>query len=116
MNFYEHTLIARQDVSPSQIKQIQEKYTKIIESNNGNILKFDINKNRPKIVKLYGNDANSGISELNNLFLKKEKILNSINSIFFQRKIGWKIIFKNNKCVLLPLKKIAAFPIFLPRA
>ena len=41
MNFYEHTLIARQDVSPSQIKQIQEKYTKIIESNNCNILKFE---------------------------------------------------------------------------
>ena len=33
MNFYEHTLIARQDISPSQIKQIQEKYTKIIENN-----------------------------------------------------------------------------------
>ena len=28
MNFYEHTLIARQDISSSQIKQIQEKYTK----------------------------------------------------------------------------------------
>ena len=41
MNFYEHTLIARQDTSPSQIKQIQEKYTKIIESNDGNIVKFE---------------------------------------------------------------------------
>ena len=41
MNFYEHTLIARQDISPSQIKQIQEKYTKIIESNEGNIIKFE---------------------------------------------------------------------------
>ena len=41
MNFYEHTLIARQDISPSQIKQIQEKYIKIIESNEGNILKFE---------------------------------------------------------------------------
>ena len=41
MNFYEHTLIARQDISPSQIKQIQEKYTKIIENNEGNILKFE---------------------------------------------------------------------------
>ena len=30
MNFYEHTLITRQDTSPSQIKQLQEKYTKII--------------------------------------------------------------------------------------
>ena len=41
MNFYEHTIIARQDISPSQIKQLQEKYTKIIESNDGNILKFE---------------------------------------------------------------------------
>ena len=41
MNFYEHTLIARQDTSPSQIKQIQEKYTKIIENNDGDILKFE---------------------------------------------------------------------------
>ena len=41
MNFYEHTLILRHDTSPSQIKQIQEKYSKIIESNEGNILKFE---------------------------------------------------------------------------
>ena len=41
MNFYEHTLIARQDTSPSQIKQLQEKYTKIIENNDGNIVKFE---------------------------------------------------------------------------
>ena len=41
MNFYEHTLITRQDTSPSQIKQIQDKYSKIIEDNDGNILKFE---------------------------------------------------------------------------
>ena len=41
MNYYEHTLIARQDISPSQIKQIEEKYKKIIESNEGNIIKFE---------------------------------------------------------------------------
>ncbi len=41
MSFYEHTLIARQDVTPSQIKQLEEKYKKIIESNDGNILKFE---------------------------------------------------------------------------
>ena len=41
MNFYEHTIIARQDTSPSQIKQIQDKYTKIIEGNEGDILKFE---------------------------------------------------------------------------
>ncbi len=41
MNFYEHTLIARQDTSPSQIKSIKEKYTKIIEDNDGDIIKFE---------------------------------------------------------------------------
>ena len=41
MNFYEHTLIARQDISQSQIKQLQDKYTKIIEGNDGNIIKFE---------------------------------------------------------------------------
>ena len=41
MNFYEHTIIARQDTSPSQIKQLEEKYTKIIENNEGDILKFE---------------------------------------------------------------------------
>ena len=41
MNFYEHTLTARQDTSPSQIKQLEDKYTKIIESNEGDILKFE---------------------------------------------------------------------------
>ena len=41
MSYYEHTLIARQDISPSQIKQIKEKYTKIIENNDGNIVKFE---------------------------------------------------------------------------
>ncbi len=38
---YEHTLIARQDTSTSQMKTIQEKYTKIIENNDGNIIKFE---------------------------------------------------------------------------
>ena len=41
MNFYEHTLIARQDISPSQMKQIQEKYTKIVEKNEGDIVKLE---------------------------------------------------------------------------
>ena len=41
MNYYEHTLIARQDISPSQIKQLQEKYSKIIKNNEGSVLKFE---------------------------------------------------------------------------
>ena len=39
MNLYEHTIIARQDVSPTQIKQIEEKYSKIIEKFNGDVVK-----------------------------------------------------------------------------
>ena len=73
---------------------------------NGSILKFDIKEEKDSIIKLFGNNANLQISELNNLLLKKEKTLSSINSIFYQNNIGWKIIFHNNKCVLLPLKKL----------
>ena len=38
MNFYEHTIIARQDVSTSQMNQIKEKYAKLIENNDGKIV------------------------------------------------------------------------------
>ena len=55
MNLYEHTIIARQDVSPGQLKQIVEKYSKIVEKSEGDIVKtenwgllnlsYDIKKN-----------------------------------------------------------------------
>ena len=73
---------------------------------NGNILKFDVKEEKDSIIKLFGNNANFQISELNKLLFKKEKTLRRINSIFYQNNIGWKIIFHNNKCVLLPLKKL----------
>ena len=38
MSNYEHTIIARQDTSASQIKQIKEKYSEIIQKNKGNIV------------------------------------------------------------------------------
>ena len=38
MNLYEHTIVTRQDVSASQIKQLTEKYTKIVTNNKGEIL------------------------------------------------------------------------------
>ena len=41
MNLYEHTIIARPDVSPNQIKQLLEKYTKIIEKFEGNVVKTE---------------------------------------------------------------------------
>ena len=56
MNLYEHTIVARQDTSPAQIKQLTEKYSKIVEKNDGEIvqteewgllnLAYDIKKNR----------------------------------------------------------------------
>ena len=41
MNLYEHTIIARQDTSPSELKQLTEKYSKIVEKNDGEIVKFE---------------------------------------------------------------------------
>ncbi len=41
MNLYEHTIIARQDVSPTQLKQIEDKYSKIVEKLDGNIVKLE---------------------------------------------------------------------------
>ena len=41
MNLYEHTIIARQDASPSDIKQLIEKYSKIVEKNDGEIVKTE---------------------------------------------------------------------------
>jgi len=56
MNLYEHTIIARQDVSTSQINQLKEKYSKLIENNDGKIvstenwglinLSYNIKKNK----------------------------------------------------------------------
>ena len=56
MNLYEHTIVARQDTSPAQIQQLTEKYSKIVEKNDGEIvqteewgllnLAYDIKKNR----------------------------------------------------------------------
>tara|TARA_Y100001936_G_scaffold242376_1_gene279541 strand:+ start:59 stop:412 length:354 start_codon:yes stop_codon:yes gene_type:complete len=41
MNLYEHTIIARQDTSPNEIKLLTEKYAKIVEKNNGEIVKTE---------------------------------------------------------------------------
>ena len=41
MNLYEHTIIARQDTSPSEIKQLTEKYSRIVEKNEGEVVKTE---------------------------------------------------------------------------
>jgi small subunit ribosomal protein S6 len=41
MNLYEHTIIAIQDASPAEIKQLMEKYSKIVKINEGEIIKTE---------------------------------------------------------------------------
>ena len=41
MNLYEHTIIARQDASPSQLKQLQEKYANLVEKFDGSVVKTE---------------------------------------------------------------------------
>ena len=41
MNLYEHTIIARQDASPSELKQLTDKYSKIVEKNDGEVIKAE---------------------------------------------------------------------------
>ena len=41
MNLYEHTIIARQDTSPGELKLLIEKYSKIIEKNDGEVIKHE---------------------------------------------------------------------------
>ena len=41
MNLYEHTIVARQDTSPAQIKQLTEKYSTIVEKNDGEIVQTE---------------------------------------------------------------------------
>ena len=38
MNLYEHTIVARQDTSPSQLKQIADKYSSIVTKNKGEVV------------------------------------------------------------------------------
>jgi len=75
MNLYEHTIVARQDTSPAQIKLLAEKYSKIIEKNEGEIVQTEewgllnlahiIKKNKKGIFMHYKNKgAGSDIGEL----------------------------------------------------
>ncbi len=41
MNLYEHTIIAKQNINPSQIKQLIEKYSKIVKKLEGDLIKTE---------------------------------------------------------------------------
>ena len=77
MNFYEHTIIAKQDVSPSQLRQIKDKYTKIVEKFDGDIVKLE----------------NWGLMNLSYLIKKNRKG----NYIHFKIKADGKIISELEK-------------------
>jgi small subunit ribosomal protein S6 len=77
MNLYEHTIIARQDTSPAQLKQLQEKYSKIVEKNEGDIVKLE----------------NWGLMNLSYLIKKNRKG----NYIHFKIKAGEKAISELEK-------------------
>ena len=77
MNLYEHTIVARQDTSPTQLKQLQEKYSKIIENNEGNVVKLE----------------NWGLMNLSYLIKKNKKG----NYIHFKIKANGKILSELEK-------------------
>ena len=77
MNLYEHTIIARQDTGPAQLKQLQEKYSKIVEKNEGDIVKLE----------------NWGLMNLSYLIKKNRKG----NYIHFKIKAGGKVISELEK-------------------
>ena len=77
MNLYEHTIIARQDVSPTQLKQIQEKYSKIVEKLEGDVVKLE----------------NWGLMNLSYLIKKNKKG----NYIHFKIKANGKILSELEK-------------------
>ena len=41
MNFYEHTLIAKQDLSTSELNLVEKKYTDIIAKTDGKVIKVE---------------------------------------------------------------------------
>tara|TARA_Y100000816_G_C25562153_1_gene303566 strand:- start:111 stop:494 length:384 start_codon:yes stop_codon:yes gene_type:complete len=77
MNLYEHTIVARQDISTTQLKQITEKYSNIVTKNKGEIvqtqnwgllnLAYMINKNKK------GNYIHFKIKGSTNIILDLEK-------------------------------------------
>ena len=41
MNFYEHTLVAKQDLSSSDVEKLEKKYNEIIKKASGKVLKVE---------------------------------------------------------------------------
>lgn len=72
----------------------------------GNFLELNIDEKKLRIISLYGENANKKISELSQVLEKYSFILDNINEINYDEKIGWKIKMIDNKCIFLPLKRL----------
>ena len=88
MNLYEHTIVVKQDTSPSQIKKLTEKYSKIVEKNDGEVVKTE----------------NWGLLNLSYLIKKNKKG----SYIHFKIKGGGKII----KELRIPIKLKSEYVVF----
>tara|TARA_Y100000590_G_C15633288_1_gene982007 strand:- start:1076 stop:1432 length:357 start_codon:yes stop_codon:yes gene_type:complete len=117
MNCYEHTFIAKQDLSETQSKKLLEKYQSIINKNSGKIIKteewglrnlsYEIKKNKKGFyfhLKLEG--IGKTIEELEKaeniddmlirfLTIKVKKI--DLETNYFERKEEQKIVDRNEK-------------------
>ena len=78
MNLYEHTIIARQDTSPSQLKQMQDKYSKIVEKNEGNVVKlenwYDLNTGKSNSFNIL-----FSVCSIKSLMMESVKTLESVS-------------------------------------
>ena len=117
MNSYEHTFIAKQDLSESQIKKVIEKYENIIKNNKGKILKtenwglrnlsYEIRKNKKgnyyhikfqglgETIQKLEENQNIDESIIRFLTIKVKKI--DLNTNYFAKKEDQKIMEKDEK-------------------
>ena len=117
MNCYEHTIIARQDLSEVQIKNLLEKYIQIINKNQGKIVKkeewglrnlsYEIKKNKKgfyyhfkfegtgKTIAELERAENIDDMLLRYLTIKVKKI--DLTTNYFEKKEDQKILEKNEK-------------------
>ena len=117
MNCYEHTLIAKQDLSEIQTKKLINKYHDIINKNQGKILKteewglrnlsYEIKKNRKGFyfhIKFKGIgktvqelEKAENIDDMVLRFLTIRVKKNDLKTNYFEKKEDQKILEKNEK-------------------
>ena len=117
MNCYEHTLIAKQDLSESQTKKLVDKYRDLIEKNHGKVVKteewglrnlsYEIKKNKKgfyfhfkleglgKTIEELEKAENIDETLLRYLTIKVKK--NDLETNYFEKKEDQKILNNDEK-------------------